>query len=88
MRTWRELARTSGYPVVGRIPPSRAMRRGTAEAVSDIATASSFRILRANLEPQLREGNVDVIVVTSPSPSDGKTTVTTLLGEALGRLGM
>ena len=31
---------------------------------------------------------MDVIVVTSPSPADGKTTVTTLLGEALGRLGM
>ena len=88
VRTWRELARTSGYPVVGRIPPSRAMRKGLAEAFSDITTASSFRILRANLEPQLREGNVDVIVVTSPSPADGKTTVTTLLGEALGRLGM
>jgi succinoglycan biosynthesis transport protein ExoP len=88
VRTWRELARTSGYPVVGRIPPSRALRKGPAEAFSDITTASSFRILRANLEPQLREGNVDVIVVTSPSPADGKTTVTTLLGEALGRLGM
>jgi tyrosine-protein kinase len=88
VRTWRELARTSGYPVVGRIPPSRAMRKGPAEAFSDVTTASAFRILRANLEPQLREGNVDVIVVTSPSPADGKTTVTTLLGEALGRLGM
>jgi len=88
VRTWRELTRISGYPVVGRIPPSRALRKGPAEAFSDITTASSFRILRANLEPQLREGNVDVIVVTSPSPADGKTTVTTLLGEALGRLGM
>ena len=64
------------------------MRKGPAEAFTDVTTASAFRILRANLEPQLREGNVDVIVVTSPSPADGKTTVTTLLGEALGRLGM
>jgi capsular exopolysaccharide synthesis family protein len=88
VRTWRDLARSSGYPVVGRIPPSRALHKGPAEAFSDIQAASSFRILRANLEPQLREGQVDVIIVTSPSPSDGKTTVTTLLGEALGRLGM
>ena len=88
VRTWRDLARSSGYPVVGRIPPSRALHKGPEEAFSDIQAASSFRILRANLEPQLREGNVDVIVVTSPSPADGKTTVTTLLGEALGRLGM
>jgi succinoglycan biosynthesis transport protein ExoP len=88
VRSWRDLARSSGYPVVGRIPPSRALHKGPAEAFSDIQAASSFRILRANLEPQLREGNVDVIVVTSPSPADGKTTVATLLGEALGRLGM
>src|SRR6266508_3422753 len=88
LRSWRDLARSSGYPVVGRIPPSRAFHKGLADAFSDIQAASSFRILRANLEPQLREGNVDVIVVTSPSPADGKTTVTTLLGEAFGRLGM
>jgi capsular exopolysaccharide synthesis family protein len=44
--------------------------------------------MRANIEPQLREGNIDLIVVTSPGPADGKTTTVTLLGEALGRLGM
>jgi capsular exopolysaccharide synthesis family protein len=74
--------------VVGRIPPSAALRQGPLAAFSDLRSASAFRILRANLEPQLREGQIDVIVVTSPAPADGKTTVTTLLGEALGRLGM
>jgi tyrosine-protein kinase len=88
LRTWRDLSRATGYPVVGRIPPSRVLRRGVQGAFSDLQAASAFRILRANLEPQLREGAVDVIVVTSPTPSDGKTTVTTLLGEALGRLGL
>src|SRR5438874_4923754 len=88
LRSWRDLARSTGYPVVGRIPPSRALKQGPMAAFSDLRTASAFRILRANLEPQLREGNLDLIVVTSPAPADGKTTVTTLLGEALGRLGM
>jgi succinoglycan biosynthesis transport protein ExoP len=88
LRTWRDLARATGYPVVGRIPPSRALKHGPAAAFSDIRTASAFRILRANIEPQLREGNIELIVVTSPAPADGKTTVTTLLGEALARLGM
>jgi capsular exopolysaccharide synthesis family protein len=88
LRSWRDLARVSGYPVVGRIPPSRALKQGPTAAFSDVRTASAFRILRANLEPQLREGQIDTIVVTSPAPADGKTTVTTLLGEALGRLGM
>jgi capsular exopolysaccharide synthesis family protein len=31
---------------------------------------------------------VDLVVVTSPAPSDGKTTTAALLSEALGRLGM
>jgi succinoglycan biosynthesis transport protein ExoP len=88
LRSWRDLARSTGYPVVGRIPPSRALKQGPMAAFSDLRTASAFRILRANLEPQLREGSIDLIVVSSPAPADGKTTVTTLLGEALGRLGM
>ena len=88
LRSWRDLARTSGYPVVGRIPPSRALKQGPVAAFSDLRTASAFRIMRANIEPQLREGNIDLIVVTSPGPADGKTTTVTLLGEALGRLGM
>jgi capsular exopolysaccharide synthesis family protein len=88
LRSWRDLARSTGYPVIGRIPPSRALHRGAREAFTDLQTASMFRILRANLEPQLREGSVDTIVVTSPAPGDGKTTITTLLGQAFGRLGM
>jgi capsular exopolysaccharide synthesis family protein len=88
IRSWRDLARSSGYPLVGRIPPSKALKQGPMAAFTDLRTASAFRILRANLEPQLREGSIDLIVVTSPAPADGKTTVTTLLGEALGRLGM
>lgn len=88
LRSWRDLARATGYPVVGRIPPSKALKQGPMAAFSDLRTASAFRILRANLEPQLREGSIDLIAVSSPGPADGKTTVTTLLGEALGRLGM
>ena len=88
LRSWRDLARTTGYPVVGRIPPSRALKQGPTAAFSDVRTASAFRIMRANIEPQLREGQIDLIVVSSPGPADGKTTTVTLLGEALGRLGM
>jgi capsular exopolysaccharide synthesis family protein len=87
LRSWRDLARLTGYPVVGRIPPSRVLRTRPTKAFSDPRTASAFRILRANLEPQVREGDVDVLLVTSPQAAEGKTTVAALLAESLGRLG-
>jgi capsular exopolysaccharide synthesis family protein len=88
VRSWRDVAKVTGYPVVGRIPTSRSLRQRPLKALNEPRTGSAFRILRANLEPQLREGGVDLIVVTSPAPSDGKTTTAALLSEALARLGM
>ena len=57
-------------------------------ALVDGEASSAFRILRANLEPQIREGQIDFIVITSPSPGDGKTTIAALLAESFSRLGM
>jgi succinoglycan biosynthesis transport protein ExoP len=88
LRSWRDLARLTGYPVVGRVPPSRTLHNNPTRAFSDVQASSAFRILRANLEPQLRDGGVDFLLVTSPSPGDGKTTTAALLSESLSRLGM
>jgi capsular exopolysaccharide synthesis family protein len=88
VRSWRDLSRVTGYPVVGRIPRSRTLKQRPLSALNEPRTGSAFRILRANLEPQLRDGGVDLVVVSSPAPSDGKTTTAALLSEALGRLGM
>lgn len=88
LRTWRDLARLTGYPVVGRIPPSRILHTNPTRAFSDVESSSAFRILRANLEPQIREGGMDFILVTSPLPGDGKTTTAALLSESFSRLGM
>ncbi|MBA2474514.1 MAG: AAA family ATPase [Actinobacteria bacterium] len=88
VRSWRDVANLTGQPILGRVPASRALRTRATAGLSDPAAGSAFRILRANLEPQLRDGTNDVIVVTSPAASDGKTTVAALLAEALGRLDM
>jgi succinoglycan biosynthesis transport protein ExoP len=88
LRTWRDLARLTGYPVVGRVPPSRVLHNTPTRGFSDVQASSAFRILRANLEPQVREGGMDFILVTSPLPGDGKTTVAALLSESFSRLGM
>jgi capsular exopolysaccharide synthesis family protein len=88
LRTWRDLARLTGYPVVGRVPPSRTVHNAPRRAFTDVQAASAFRILRANLEPQIREGGIDFVLVTSPMPGDGKTTTAALLSESFSRLGM
>jgi capsular exopolysaccharide synthesis family protein len=88
LRTWRDLARLTGYPVVGRVPPSRILHSSPTRAFSDVQASSAFRILRANLEPQIREGGMDFVLVTSPLPGDGKTTTAALLSESFSRLGM
>jgi tyrosine-protein kinase len=87
LRSWRDIARMTGYPVVGRVPSSRTLRLRPTEAFSDPVTGSAFRTLRANIEPQLREQDIDLLLVTSPSKGDGKTTVAALLAESLARLG-
>jgi polysaccharide biosynthesis transport protein len=87
LRSWRDIARMTGYPVVGRIPSSRAIKGRPKEAFSDPAVGSSFRTLRTNLEREWQDRTVDLIVVTSPSSGDGKTTVSALFAESLARLG-
>ena len=87
LRSWRDIARMTGYPVVGRIPSSRTIKARPKEAFSDPAVGSSFRTLRTNLEREWQDRTVDLIVVTSPSSGDGKTTVSALFAESLARLG-
>jgi succinoglycan biosynthesis transport protein ExoP len=88
LRSWRDMAKITGYPVLGRVPSTRKLKTHPTEAFSDPITGSAFRTLRANLEPQLREQDIDLLLVTSPQKGDGKTTVAALLAESLGRLGM
>ena len=87
VRSWKDLAQLTGYNVIGRIPKSRVLRRKPLEAFGDPRVGVAFRTIRANLERAWRDRTIHVIMVTSPSPGDGKTTVTALFAEALARLG-
>lgn len=88
LRSWREIAALTGYPVLARIPRSRKLKSRPREAFADPAVGVSFRTLRTNLEGKLSEGKGSFLVVTSPSSGDGKTTVAALLAESLSRLGI
>lgn len=88
LRSWRQIAKMTGYPVLGRVPSSRVLRQRPMESLADPVIGSAFRSLRANIEPQLREQDLDLLLVTSPQKGDGKTTVAALLAESMARLGM
>jgi Mrp family chromosome partitioning ATPase len=87
MRSWRDVAVVTGYPVVGRLPVSRRLRRATAgRAVADPAIAAAARSLRTNLERELGGMPTGVVVVTSAARGEGKTTVAGVLATALARM--
>ncbi|MGC9356806.1 MAG: polysaccharide biosynthesis tyrosine autokinase [Anaerolineae bacterium] len=50
-------------------------------------TAEAYRLLRANLQFAAIDGPLEVILVTSPAPAEGKSTVALNLGLALGAAG-
>jgi succinoglycan biosynthesis transport protein ExoP len=86
VRTWRDVGLVTGYQVVGRIPPARALRGGPVDALSDPSVGAAVRTLRTNLERLSRDRPVHVVVVTSSVESEGKTTVAGTLAVTLARL--
>lgn len=86
IRSWRDIGIVTGYPVVGRLPPSRAFRSLPTDALADPAVGAAVRTLRTNLERLSRERPVHILVVTSSLPGEGKTTVAGVLAAALARL--
>jgi succinoglycan biosynthesis transport protein ExoP len=73
-----------GLPLLGVIP--RAGRRGT--SVDDPGQREAYGLLAANLRFSILTGRSNVVLVTSPSPGDGKTSVTFGLARALARLNL
>ncbi|MDQ3758107.1 MAG: polysaccharide biosynthesis tyrosine autokinase, partial [Actinomycetota bacterium] len=86
VRSWRDVALVTGYSVVGRVPPTRALRGPTVDALTDPAVGAAVRTLRTNLERISREQPVHVLEITSSLPGEGKTTVASTLSVALARL--
>lgn len=86
VRSWRDVAVVTGYPVVGRVPASRALRNSPVDALLDPAVGAAIRTLRTNLERSSRDQPVHTLVVTSSLPGEGKTTVASALAVALARL--
>ncbi|HEV7887313.1 MAG TPA: polysaccharide biosynthesis tyrosine autokinase, partial [Acidimicrobiales bacterium] len=86
VRTWRDVGLVTGYPVVGRVPPARALKGSPVDALVDPTVGASVRTLRTNLERLSRDRPVHVVVVTSSVAGEGKTTVAGTLAITLARL--
>jgi capsular exopolysaccharide synthesis family protein len=78
------IERAFGLPLLGTIPRTR--RRGTASQ-ADHEQREAFGLLAANLHASPAKYDTHVIMVTSASPSEGKTSVTLGLARAFARLG-
>lgn len=87
VRTWRDIAVLSGYPVVGRLPVSRPVRGGPGHAFSDPLVGAAVRTLRTNLEQELGTTPRGTVIVTSSSPGEGKSAVSAVFATVLARLG-
>lgn len=77
-------------PVIGRVPIERGRRRGRALLPTELSlgTLDAYQSLRASLSTRRREALAShVILITSPSPGDGKTTAAINLASAVAAAG-
>ena len=84
----------SQTPVLGKIwdEPALSGTNGTGERMVVLArplsiTAEAYRLLRANLQFAAVDHPLKALLITSPAPQDGKSTVALNLGLALGAAG-
>jgi polysaccharide biosynthesis transport protein len=87
IRTWRDIASITGYPVLGRIPASASLRGRRAHPL-DPALGVAIRTLRVNLERAADGEPKGVVMVTSSSDGEGKTTIARMLAESFARVGL
>src|SRR5256714_1384030 len=91
LRREEQLRSLYGLPILGRIPreSSRRSQRALAPERLSPSTLESYRTLRATLAASRRGGvtHAPAVLVTSPSPSEGKTTTAINLTSSLALAG-
>ena len=86
-----DVAEITDAPILGRLPRHRTLQRGPAQLIWDeermVGLQEGFRALRTNLQFLLKDSD-RLIQITSPEPSQGKSTVVANLGVALSQVGI
>jgi len=85
IREPEELERIYGLPMLGAVPKSAALS-GKGSTLPP-AEAEAFSLIRAHLRFFNVDRDVRAIVIASPAPNDGKTTIARHLAEAAARSG-
>jgi len=83
IRTEEDLERIYGLPVLAQIPRSRALGRGKI----GVDTAEPFRSLRTNLRYVNFDHRLHSLLVASPLPEDGKSTIARALATTMASMG-
>ncbi|HEY7120716.1 MAG TPA: polysaccharide biosynthesis tyrosine autokinase, partial [Tepidisphaeraceae bacterium] len=92
MRSVEEVRITLGYPVLGVVPHIKT-RRGALTAGRTVAlepmseTAESYRTIRTAVYFGTPDGASKRLLITSPSPGDGKSTMASNLAIAMAKAG-
>lgn len=87
MYTSKQIENASGLALLGKIPP---VRKGVSSLASEDCPRSfeeAFRILRTNLLMQNPTHPIKTLLVTSPDPGAGKSTVLANLANSLSKTG-
>jgi capsular exopolysaccharide synthesis family protein len=92
IRKSEELERIYGLPMLGVVPKSAALarsaRNGSKGAALPSAEAEVFSLIRAHLRFFNIDRDLRTVLVASPAPGDGKTTIARYLAEAAARSGL
>ncbi|MGQ9476815.1 MAG: polysaccharide biosynthesis tyrosine autokinase [Actinomycetota bacterium] len=91
LKTREDFEQYYGVPVIGEIARFRGLPEEEREimyfSAPDSTAAEGFRNLRTNLQFLNLEGDTRLVMVTSASPGEGKTSVAANLGAALSEMG-
>ncbi|MDE0573657.1 polysaccharide biosynthesis tyrosine autokinase [Demequina sp. B12] len=88
LRTPESVTKEFTLPVLGAVPfDADIAKNGIVKASPDFATEESIRELRTNLQFMDVDNPPRLIVVTSPLPGDGKSTITIKLAQAISESG-
>ena len=87
IRSVEELEEVFGVPIIARIPKSKNFRRAGVVEMLNSPEAESLRGLRTNLRYLGMQSDLTALLVASPEPADGKSTLARALAGAMVEMG-